>query len=72
MMECALKIRQISIKDIPEQNINIMKNVLEKMWQNLRFEFDVDCTISNGTVVKFTSTRNNKTVITSHGNRLGN
>jgi MarR family transcriptional regulator for hemolysin len=51
MLECALKIRQISVKDIPEQNINIMRNVLEKIWQNLRLEFDVDCTISQSTVV---------------------
>jgi MarR family transcriptional regulator for hemolysin len=31
MLECALKIRQISVKDIPEKNINIMRNVLECM-----------------------------------------
>jgi MarR family transcriptional regulator for hemolysin len=42
-LECALKIRQISIRNIPEQNINIARNVLEKVWQNLRIEFDVGC-----------------------------
>ncbi|HZE79090.1 MAG TPA: MarR family winged helix-turn-helix transcriptional regulator [Nitrososphaeraceae archaeon] len=69
MMDCALRITQISTKDIPEQNIKTMKNVLEKMWQNLRFEFDVDCTISNGTV-KSPLTGDNKTVITSQRQRL--
>ena len=58
MLKCALKIRQISVKDIPKQDINIMRNVLEKIWQNLRLEFDVDCaTISDNTVVIDSSTR---------------
>jgi len=69
MMDCALRITQISTKDIPEQNIKTMKNVLEKMWQNLRLEFDVDCTISNG-IVKSLLTGDNKTVITSQRQRL--
>lgn len=55
MIECALKIRQISVKDIPEENINIMGNVLEKIWQNLRLEFDVDCTIAGNPVVDSTA-----------------
>ena len=58
MLKCAQKIRQISVKDIPKQDINIMRNVLEKIWQNLRLEFDVDCTtISDNTVVIDSSTR---------------
>ena len=36
MLECATRIRQLSVKDIPEQNINIMRNVLDKIWQNLK------------------------------------
>jgi MarR family transcriptional regulator for hemolysin len=45
MLECSFRIRQISVKDIPEQNIVIMRDVLDKIWQNLRIEFDVGCTI---------------------------
>lgn len=51
MNECALKIRQISVKGIPEQDINIMRNVLYKIWQNLRTEFDVGCTIADNNPV---------------------
>jgi len=58
MLKCALKIRQISVKDIPKRDINIMRNVLEKILQNLRLEFDVDCTTnSDNTVVIDSSTR---------------
>jgi len=51
MNECALKIRQISVKGIPEQDINIMRNVLDKIWQNVRAEFDVGCTIADNNPV---------------------
>jgi DNA-binding MarR family transcriptional regulator len=42
MLECSFRIRRISGKDIPEQNIAIMRGVLDKIWQNLRTEFDDD------------------------------
>ncbi len=64
MLECSFRIRQISVKDIPEQNIAIMRSVLDKIWQNLRTEFDddVDCAIvdnnSNNTVTVQDSTAN--------------
>jgi MarR family transcriptional regulator for hemolysin len=63
MLECALRIRKISVKDIPEQNIVIMREVLDKIWLNLRTEFDdVDCAIvdnnSNNTVTVQDSTAN--------------
>ena len=51
MIECARKIREVSIKEIPEKNITIMRNVLEKMWQNLGLEFDVDCIVTDNTTV---------------------
>jgi MarR family transcriptional regulator, transcriptional regulator for hemolysin len=60
MLKCALKIRQISVKDIPEQNINIMRNVLEKIFQNLILEFNFDCNISGHTLVIDSSTRKGK------------
>jgi MarR family transcriptional regulator for hemolysin len=43
MMQCVSSIRQISLKGIPDQNVKIMKDVLENIWQNLRLHFDVDC-----------------------------
>lgn len=64
MLECSFRIRQISVKDIPEQNIAIMRSVLDKIWQNLRTEFDddVDCAIvdndSNNAIIVQDSTDN--------------
>jgi MarR family transcriptional regulator, transcriptional regulator for hemolysin len=61
-LECALKIRQISIRNIPEQNIHIARNVLEKVWQNLRIEFDVGCGYTNAdntVMMDSTTTANN-------------
>ena len=47
MVKCATKVRQVSLKDIPEENINITKNVLENLYQNLRNQFDVGCSVNN-------------------------
>jgi MarR family transcriptional regulator, transcriptional regulator for hemolysin len=46
MVKCAAKVRQVSLKDIPEENINITKNVLENLYQNLRDQFNVGCSIN--------------------------
>jgi MarR family transcriptional regulator, transcriptional regulator for hemolysin len=51
MMECATKVRQVSVKDISEENIRIMRNVLDKIWQNLRVEFDVGCATADNTTI---------------------
>ena len=45
MLKCAVKVRQVSLKDIPEENIDITKNVLERVYQNLRNQFDVGCSV---------------------------
>ena len=50
MVKCAAKIRQVSLKDIPEENIYITKNVLENVYQNLRNEFDVGCSANNNSL----------------------
>ena len=55
MIECGLKIREISIKDIPDENVKIMKNALEKMWQNLRLNFNDDGTIIDNTITTTTN-----------------
>ena len=56
MIECGLKIREVSIKDIPDENVKIMKDALEKMRQNLRLNFNVDCTIIDNTITPPTYT----------------
>jgi MarR family transcriptional regulator, transcriptional regulator for hemolysin len=43
MMECAQNIMEISLGGISDENVKIMKDVLENIWQNLRLHFDVDC-----------------------------
>lgn len=42
MVQCASNIKEISLKDIPDQNVKIMKDVLENIWQNLRIHFNID------------------------------
>jgi MarR family transcriptional regulator for hemolysin len=42
MMQCVSSIREISLKGIPDQNVKVMKDVLENIWQNLKLHFDVD------------------------------
>jgi MarR family transcriptional regulator, transcriptional regulator for hemolysin len=62
MLKCATKVRQVSLKDIPEVNIGITKKVLEHIYQNLRNQFDVGCSVntnnlsdSRGSIVHYTS-----------------
>lgn len=50
MVKCAAKIRQVSLKDIPEENINITKNVLENVYQNLKNQFDIGCSANNNSL----------------------
>jgi hypothetical protein len=47
MVKCAARVRQVSLKDISDANIEITKNVLENVYQNLRNLFDVGCNIDN-------------------------
>jgi hypothetical protein len=56
MIECALKIREVSLRGIPKQDINIMRKVLEKISQNLRMEFDVGCTVVDSIANSTTTT----------------
>src|ERR671938_1285750 len=48
-IKCALRIREVSAKDIPDENMNIIRNVLEKIRQNLSLEFNVDGTNPDNT-----------------------
>jgi MarR family transcriptional regulator for hemolysin len=42
-VQCASNVKEISLKGIPDQNVKIMKDVLENIWHNLRIHFDIDC-----------------------------
>ena len=74
MIQCASNIKEISLKGIPDENIKIMKDVLEKIWQNLRLHFDVDCaSIKNdqnlGSSVMTVKKRLSREVSDKNGNR---
>ena len=47
MVKCAVRVRQVSLKDISDANIDITRNVLENVYQNLRNQFDVGYNIDN-------------------------
>jgi MarR family transcriptional regulator, transcriptional regulator for hemolysin len=66
MMECTSKIRQVALKDISEEDINIMRKVLDKIWHNLTAEFNVSCATvdSNPTVVE-TLSKNSSNISSS-------
>jgi MarR family transcriptional regulator, transcriptional regulator for hemolysin len=52
MMQCASKVRQVSVKEISEADLNIMRRVLDKIWHNLRAEFNVtSATAENNAMV---------------------
>jgi MarR family transcriptional regulator for hemolysin len=47
MVKCAVRVRQVSLKDLSDANIEITRNVLENVYQNLRNQFDVGYNIDN-------------------------
>jgi MarR family transcriptional regulator for hemolysin len=63
MIECALKIREVSLRGIPKQDINIMRKVLEKISQNLRMEFDVGGTVVDSIANTATTTAATTTTV---------
>jgi MarR family transcriptional regulator, transcriptional regulator for hemolysin len=52
MIECALKIRKIAVKDISEKHITIMRDSLGKICENLNIHFNVGCDISDSDTAK--------------------
>src|SRR5215475_13007705 len=52
MMECVLKIKEISLKGIPDESVKIMKDALENIWYNLRLYFDVDSDYVKKVIIK--------------------
>jgi MarR family transcriptional regulator for hemolysin len=47
MVSQGLKIKERSIKNIPNENLSITKDTLEKMWQNIQNEFNLNTTTNN-------------------------
>lgn len=56
MVECALKIRQVSIREISEEDVVFMISILEKIRNNIKLEFDIDCSVNNTTTDSKTNT----------------
>jgi MarR family transcriptional regulator, transcriptional regulator for hemolysin len=67
MMECTSKVRQVAIKDIPDEDINVMRTVLNKIWHNLRDEFNVSCAAAaeNNVIVVETSSKRSSDITSS-------
>jgi MarR family transcriptional regulator for hemolysin len=42
LLDCSMQVRKSSIRDIPEEQVKIMRDVLEKISQNLMIDFGVD------------------------------
>lgn len=74
MMECTSKVRQVAIKDIPDEDVNVMRTVLNKIWRNLRDEFNVSCAAAdnNAIVVETSSKRSSDITSTSIANNNRN
>jgi MarR family transcriptional regulator for hemolysin len=47
MINYALKIKEISIRNISEEDISITKHTLEKMWQNIQNEFHLNPSVES-------------------------
>ncbi|HZA07228.1 MAG TPA: MarR family winged helix-turn-helix transcriptional regulator [Nitrososphaeraceae archaeon] len=72
MLECATNIRKVSLKNIPEKDIDVMKNVLEKIWHNLRIEFDVGDVSCSSSADNITTVGMKNSVIASTNEPLSN
>jgi MarR family transcriptional regulator for hemolysin len=42
MVECVSEVKKISLTGISEENISITKNTLDKIWQNIQNEFNLN------------------------------
>jgi|SRR6476469_3334442 len=47
MINCGLRIKNMSMRDISEENVSITKDTLEKMWQNIQNEFNLNSVVEN-------------------------
>jgi len=69
MIQCASDIKEISLKGIPDENIKLLRDILENIWQNLRLHFNIDCTdIKNNQNVAAVTTVKEGTITGRRGN----
>jgi MarR family transcriptional regulator, transcriptional regulator for hemolysin len=47
MINCGLRIKNMSMRDISEENVSITKDTLEKMWKNIQNEFNLNPVVDN-------------------------
>jgi MarR family transcriptional regulator, transcriptional regulator for hemolysin len=47
MINCGLRIKNMSMRDISEENVSITKYTLEKMWKNIQKEFNLNSVVEN-------------------------
>jgi MarR family transcriptional regulator, transcriptional regulator for hemolysin len=47
MVNCGIKIKNLSMKNISEHDISITKDTLEKMWNNIQNEFNLYLPVEN-------------------------
>jgi MarR family transcriptional regulator for hemolysin len=47
MINCGLRIKNMSMRDITEENVSITKDTLEKMWKNIQNEFNLNSVVEN-------------------------
>ena len=47
MINCGLRIKNMSMRDISEENVSITKDTLEKMWKNIQNEFNLNSVVEN-------------------------
>jgi len=47
MINCGLKIKKVSLNGISENNVSITKDTLERMWQNIHDEFNLNLAVED-------------------------
>ncbi len=47
MIQCGLRIKNMSMRDISEESVSITKDTLEKMWKNIQNEFNLNSVVEN-------------------------
>ena len=68
LVDCSMQVRKSSIRDIPEEQVKIMLDVLEKISHNLMTDFGVDHYCSPNSV---TSSATASTIQRGKNNKRG-
>ncbi len=73
LVDCSTQVRKSSLRDIPEEQVKIIRDVLEKISQNLMTDFGVDhyCNPNSITSTINTNTTTASTIQRGKNNKLG-